>query len=83
MYLYIFSTPQGLEDVSSYPMLFAELMADGWSVEDLRKLAGLNLLRVMTAAEELAKELGTANVEPFEDSSPRIPDVYNCSSQDM
>ncbi|XP_069185488.1 dipeptidase 1 isoform X2 [Procambarus clarkii] len=40
-------TPTGLEDVSKYPELFAELLKDpSWSLQDLKKLAGLNLLRV-------------------------------------
>ncbi|XP_047000941.1 dipeptidase 1-like [Schistocerca americana] len=48
------STPRGLEDASAYPALFAHLLATGrWSEADLRKLAGLNMLRVMRAAEQL------------------------------
>lgn len=42
-------TPRGLEDVSKYPELFAELLRSGkWNVLDLKKVAGLNLLRVLT-----------------------------------
>lgn len=41
-------TPRGLEDVSKYPELFAELLRSGkWNVLDLKKVAGLNLLRVL------------------------------------
>ena len=41
-------TPRGLEDVSRYPELFAELLRNGkWTVVDLKKVAGLNLLRVL------------------------------------
>ncbi|XP_068621398.1 uncharacterized protein [Battus philenor] len=76
-------TPQGLEDVSSYPLLFAELMEDGWSIEELRKLAGLNLLRVLGAAERVARELASEHVMPYEDVSPRTYDAHNCSSQDF
>ena len=36
-----------MEDASAYPYLFAELMGHGWNVEELTKLAGANLLRVM------------------------------------
>jgi membrane dipeptidase len=43
--------PIGLEDVSGYPMLFAELLARGWADDDLALLAGGNILRVMRAAE--------------------------------
>ncbi|OWR42423.1 hypothetical protein KGM_206546 [Danaus plexippus plexippus] len=76
-------TPHGLEDVSSYPLLFAELMEDGWSIEDLKKLAGLNLLRVMNAAERVSRELSSAHVTPYEEVGPRVLDSHNCSSQDV
>jgi membrane dipeptidase len=49
--------PQGLEDVSKYPYLFAELIRRGWSDEDLSKLAGRNVLRVMRQAEAVARRL--------------------------
>jgi membrane dipeptidase len=48
---------QGLEDVSKFPNLFAELARRGWSDADLRKLAGENLLRVFDQAEAVAKRL--------------------------
>jgi len=48
---------QGLEDVSTYPALFAELARRGWSDNDLRKLAGENFLRVFAQAEAVAKRL--------------------------
>jgi membrane dipeptidase len=48
---------QGLEDVSTFPALFAELLRRGWSDADLRKLAGENLLRVFGEAETVAKRL--------------------------
>ena len=48
---------QGLEDVSTFPALFAELARRGWSDEDLRKLAGENFLRVFAQAEAVAKRL--------------------------
>jgi membrane dipeptidase len=53
----ITSVPRGLEDVSTYPALFAELSRRGWSEDDLRKLAGENLLRVMREAEAVARRL--------------------------
>jgi len=49
--------PEGLSDVSMYPNLFAELIRRGWSDADLKRLAGENLLRVMTRAETVAAEL--------------------------
>lgn len=52
--LYFFQRlPKGLEDVSKYPDLFAELLARNWSEEDLEKLAGANLIRVFRAVEKV------------------------------
>ena len=48
------TVPVGLEDVSTYPALTAELLRRGYTDEDIRKLLGLNLLRVMRAAEMTA-----------------------------
>ena len=48
--------PIGLEDVSTYPKLFAELLKRGYSKEDLAKIAGQNILRVMRAVEYKARE---------------------------
>jgi len=50
------ATPVGLEDVSKYPDLFAELIRRGWNDPDLRKLAGENLLRTFAKAEAVAKQ---------------------------
>ena len=48
---------EGLEDVSTFPALFAELSRREWSDEDMKKLAGENLLRVMREAEAAARRL--------------------------
>ncbi|HMI48101.1 MAG TPA: dipeptidase [Gemmatimonadaceae bacterium] len=48
---------QGLEDVSTFPALFAELARRGWTDADLRKLAGENLLRVFAQAEAVSRQL--------------------------
>lgn len=48
--------PLGLEDVSGFPRLFAALIERGWSDDDLRKLAGENMLRVMRDVEETARQ---------------------------
>jgi membrane dipeptidase len=50
-------TVVGLEDVSTYPAVFAELARRGWSDTDLKKLAGGNVLRVLADAERVAKRL--------------------------
>jgi len=47
--------PEGLEDVSKYPVLFAALLERGWSEEDCAKLAGKNTLRVLRAADEVTR----------------------------
>jgi len=45
----------GLEDVSTYPDLIAELLRREYSDEDVRKIAGRNILRVLKRAEEVAR----------------------------
>jgi membrane dipeptidase len=62
----------GLEDVSTYPALFAELSRRGWSEADLRKLAGENALRSWREAERVALRLqrernpSTATIEQLD-----------------
>jgi membrane dipeptidase len=51
------SMPSGLEDVSKYPHLFAELIRRGWSDQDLKLVAGENLLRAMAQAETVSHQL--------------------------
>jgi membrane dipeptidase len=63
---------QGLEDVSKYPNLFAELIRRGWSDADLVKLAGANAMRALRGAEAVAKRLqrerpaSTATIEKLD-----------------
>jgi len=47
----------GLEDVSKFPALFAELARRGWSDADLAKLASGNVLRVLAYAEKVSARL--------------------------
>ncbi len=51
------SLPTGLKDVSQYPNLIAELLARGYSERDVEKICSKNVLRVMEAAERVAREL--------------------------
>ncbi len=66
------STPVGFEDVSAYPVLFAELSRRGWSEDDLRKLAGENVLRAWREAEVVARKIqrvrppSTATIEQLD-----------------
>ncbi|HEX3071730.1 MAG TPA: dipeptidase [Thermoanaerobaculia bacterium] len=53
----ITSTPDGMESVAAYPVLFAELIRRGYSDEQLKGIAGLNILRVMRKAEAVAARL--------------------------
>ncbi len=53
----ITTVPVGLEDVSKFPDLIAELLRRGWTETDIRKLAGLNVLRVLRAAEATAAQM--------------------------
>ena len=53
----IVSAPDGLEDVSAYPNLIAELLRRGYTEQDIRKIFGENLLRVWSEVERVATEL--------------------------
>jgi len=71
----------GLEDVSSYPALFAELLARGWSEADLAKLARGNVLRVMRSVEHAAarlQESRAASLQTIEqlDRGQPLPNEY-------
>lgn len=48
---------EGLEDVSRFPYLVAELLQRGWSDEDVAKLTRGNLVRVLSEAEQAAIRL--------------------------
>jgi membrane dipeptidase len=50
-------TPDGLDDVSGYPNLIVELADRGWSRADLAKLTWQNAVRVLGAAEDVARDL--------------------------
>lgn len=53
-------TPDGLNDVSGYPNLLAELLDRGWSKADLAKLTWKNAVRVLGAAEDVARGVRAA-----------------------
>jgi membrane dipeptidase len=53
----ITSVVQGLEDVSTYPALTAELLRRGYKDDEIKKILGLNILRVMRAVEKVSAEL--------------------------
>jgi membrane dipeptidase len=67
----ISTTPVDLTGVDAFPVLFAELLRRGYSDEDLKKISSGNVLRVMRAAEKVAREM-TAEGLP---SDRRIDDA--------
>ena len=70
------SAPVGLEDVSKYPALTAELLRRGYSEGDLQKVLGQNVLRVMREAERAAAALqkerpaSTPTIEGLDETTP-------------
>lgn len=57
--------PEGLQDVAGFPNLIGELLRRGYSDDDVRAVAGGNILRVMRGAEAVAERL-RATREPSE-----------------
>ncbi|KAK3326557.1 membrane dipeptidase [Apodospora peruviana] len=66
------STPKGLDDVSSYPDLVAEMLRRGVSDEDAAKVVGGNLLRVWKDVDAVAAELQAAGTPVLEDDLPSL-----------
>jgi membrane dipeptidase len=69
------AAPEGLDSVAGYPLLFAELIRRGWSDENLAKLAGGNVLRVMRQAEAVAASMkdeppAMARLRPWSATDP-------------
>ena len=67
--------PSGLAGVDAYPALLGELMRRGWSDADIAKLAGGNILRVMTAAERVAGAM--AHEPPITATEPALDSLKN------
>jgi membrane dipeptidase len=69
--------PTGLEDVSRFPYLIAELLGRGYSDDEVRGIAGGNVLRVMRGAEAVASRLraerppSEATIEELDGPSPK------------
>ena len=61
------TTPKGLDDVSKYPDLIAELLSMGVSDADAGKVVGRNVLRVWGDAEKVALKMQKEGVRPVED----------------
>ncbi|KAI1131969.1 dipeptidase [Nemania abortiva] len=73
------STPEGLDDVSKYPDLIAELLRRGVSDADAAKIAGANILRVWADVEKVAAKLQAQGEPIMEDDLPSLfgPEVLS------
>ena len=61
------TVPKGLEDVSKFPDLVAELLRFGVTDEDVAKVVGMNVLRVWGEAEKVAVQMQKDGVKPVQD----------------
>ena len=68
----IFTTPKGLDDVSKYPDLVAELLRMGLSDVNAAKVVGLNILRVWGEAEKQATKMQRNGVLPVQDFIEKV-----------
>ncbi|KAM0558430.1 hypothetical protein ACHAPJ_004620 [Fusarium lateritium] len=66
------SVPEGLEDVTKYPDLIAELLRQGVSNVDAAKVVGGNLLRVWKDVDDVATQLQRRGQLPLEDDLPKL-----------
>ena len=66
------TTPKGLEDVSKYPDLVAELLEMGVSDANAAKVVGLNILRVWGEAEKQAVKMQKQGVLPAQDYIEKV-----------
>lgn len=79
--------PEGLEDVSKYPALFDLLAKEGeewepWTADELKKLAGLNLMRVFKGVEAVRDRMKNETIiddpVPYDDVIQRNPNAGDC-----
>jgi membrane dipeptidase len=66
----IFDTPRGLEDVSKFPDLVAEMLKEGISDVDIAKIIGGNILRVWNDVDNIALQLQSKGIFQMEDVLP-------------
>ncbi len=70
--------PEGLQDVSCYPALIAELAGCGWGEKDIELLARGNILRVMREAEAASRTISArrgpsrARIEDLDEDQPAV-----------
>lgn len=66
--------PTGLEDVSKFPFLIAELLRRGISEKSIQNLVGLNVLRVMDSVQGVSARMKRENEEALQDVIEEIWD---------
>jgi membrane dipeptidase len=66
------TTPEGLDDVSKFPDLVAEMLRKGVSDKDASKVVGGNILRVWRDVESVAKKMQVNGETPEEDPLPDL-----------
>jgi membrane dipeptidase len=71
------STPEGLEDVSKFPDLVAEMLRRGISDKDAAKVVGGNVLRVWRDVDAIALKMQRAGVKPVEDKFKLRPEALS------
>lgn len=65
-------TPQGLEDVSKFPNLVAELLRRGLNDDDVANIIGRNILRIWDDVETVSQQLKKEGKLPLEDVLPHL-----------
>src|SRR5207302_10923975 len=73
----ITEVPVGLENVSKFPDLVAELLRRGWTDRDVKQVVGRNCLRVMRAAQRVAAAMQAGRCAP---RSPGGSPTRTCST---
>ena len=77
------TVPEGLENVSMYPNLFAVLLEQDWTEEDLGKIASGNLLRVWKKTEEVRDMLKNEKVRQNWIPKQDLKDDIDCQTKNF
>lgn len=60
---FVYSFPQGLEDVSKYPALIKELLQRNWTEQELAAVLRMNFLRVFEEVEQVSWKIYVFHVK--------------------
>ncbi|KAG9229487.1 membrane dipeptidase-like protein [Amylocarpus encephaloides] len=66
------TTPEGLDDVSKFPELVAEMLRQGINDKDAAKIVGRNILRVWSDVDKVAQKMQASGEKPLEDKLPSL-----------